>query len=94
MGASKRLAGGFTSVIYHANRILRNGAVWQCAGLVGSVVPYFVNRSNLGPVTVTHEDVTRIADNFRGSRLVIQAGAMTTTQPKWTSCAGLSFGYG
>jgi len=81
MGASKRI--GELICQYYGNEhdttrfsIVRFGNV---LGSSGSVVPIFEEQiKKLGPVTVSHEDVTRYFMTIpEAAELVIQAGAMT-----------------
>ena len=82
MGASKRIA----ELILQALADQQNGA-GTCFSMVrfgnvlgssGSVVPLFKNQiKNGGPITVTHQDITRYFMTIpEAAQLVIQAGAM------------------
>ena len=82
MGASKRLAEICMQCIYEKNKskninfsIVRFGNVLESSG---SVIPKFKEQIRLGgPVTLTHEDVTRyFMTTTEAAQLVIQAGAM------------------
>ena len=82
MGATKRLAELCMQGIYNHHRltntkfaIVRFGNVLESSG---SVIPKFKNQiKDGGPVTLTHEDVTRYFMTVtEAAQLVIQAGAM------------------
>ena len=86
MGASKRLAemvlqGLSSSQSRTLFAMVRFGNVLNSSG---SVVPIFTEQiKSGGPVTVTHEAVTRYFMTIEeAASLVIQAGAMTTTPPE------------
>ena len=82
MGASKRLSELCMQGLYHYRKdnfthfsIVRFGNVLESSG---SVIPKFKKQiKEGGPVTLTHEDVTRYFMTVQeAAQLVIQAGAM------------------
>ena len=82
MGASKRLSELCMQGIYNDTKdIITNFSIVRFGNVLessGSVIPKFKNQiKEGGPVTLTHEDVTRyFMTTTEAAQLVIQAGAM------------------
>lgn len=82
MGASKRIAElvlqAFAAMQVHGGTCFSMVRFGNVLGSSGSVVPLFRQQiNNGGPVTVTHQDVTRYFMTIpEAAQLVIQAGAM------------------
>ena len=87
MGASKRLAEMFLQALSEKSLKERSTELTTCFSMVrfgnvlgssGSVVPLFREQiKNGGPVTLTHEDITRYFMTIpEAAQLVMQAGAM------------------
>ena len=89
MGASKRLAEMFLQALAEKNSTQAQPVQTTCFSMVrfgnvlgssGSVVPLFREQiKNGGPVTLTHQDITRYFMTIpEAAQLVMQAGAMGT----------------
>lgn len=80
MGASKRIAELICKALMRKQKVVNFSVVrfGNVLGSSGSVVPLFKQQiSRGGPVTVTHEDVTRYFMTIpEAAQLVIQAGSM------------------